>query len=80
MYAKYINGNTIEPFEGKVLIYNGRVYVNPTQDVLVSAGILPLVEGEKVTEVPANCEKMVVYEKRTDCIVVNEILAEVQSE
>ena len=78
MYAKYINGVTIEPFIGKVLVYNGRVFVNPTQEALKSAGYLPVLDGEKVTEIPENCEKRVVYEKRTDCIVVNEILVEVE--
>ena len=80
MFAKYINGNTIEPYTGKVLVYNGRVFVNPTQEALKSAGYLPVLDGEKVTEIPENCEKRVVYEKRTDSIVMNEILVEVQSE
>ena len=80
MYAKYINGIMIEPFVGRVLIYNGMTYVNPTEAHLKSAGYLPLIEGEKVTEIPENCEKRVVYEKRTDSIVMNEILAEVQGE
>ncbi|MBP5428691.1 MAG: hypothetical protein J6Z04_05345 [Clostridia bacterium] len=54
----------LERFSGRVLRRNGRVYVNPKQDVLRAAGYKPLVRDRLPADAGQNDERgvPVVYE------------------
>lgn len=50
-YGKLING-TFEPFVGRYIRHNGRVYTNPSETTLRQLGYKPLVTAEY----PEECE------------------------
>ena len=45
-YGKLING-VFEPFTGRYIRHNGRVYSNPTETTLRALGYKPLSESER---------------------------------
>ncbi|MGM9936894.1 MAG: hypothetical protein ACI38A_06080 [Candidatus Ornithomonoglobus sp.] len=48
-YGKLING-VFEPFTGRYIRHNGRVYSNPTEATLTQLGYKPLTEAERPEE------------------------------
>lgn len=48
-YGKLING-AFEPFTGRYIRYNGRVYTNPSAATLIRLGYKPLNEAERPEE------------------------------
>lgn len=50
MLYKYINENTIEPFEGKILRVNGRIYANPTETTLRQHNYKPLILASQLDD------------------------------
>lgn len=50
MLYKYISEHQIEPFTGRVLRVNGRIYANPSESTLKKNGYKELVMGEPLEE------------------------------
>lgn len=48
-YGKLING-TFEPFVGRYIRHNGRVYTNPSETTLLQLGYKPLVTADMPDE------------------------------
>lgn len=48
-YGKLTNG-VFEPFTGRYIRHNGRVYVNPKEATLIKLGYKPLTEAERPEE------------------------------
>lgn len=55
MLYKYINENQIEPFEGKILRVNGRIYANPSESTLKKNGYKELVMSEPLEDKEGYC-------------------------
>ena len=49
MLYKYIDENTVEPFIGRILRVNGRIYANPSESTLKKNGYKELVKADVET-------------------------------
>ena len=66
MYCKYIDKNTIEPFTGKILKYDGNIYANPTAATLKAHGYKPLIEAAQLDEKEGYYRKMTYTEDKNN--------------
>ena len=59
---KFINENKIEKFKGGFIVYEGKIYTNPTEETLRLAGYKELDEGEMPEYDPATQYVEITYE------------------
>lgn len=63
-----MNGDVFEEFNGRYIRYDGRVYANPSEERLISAGYKPVVE-EEFPEIKDGYDIATVYTETEDGIV-----------
>ena len=67
---KFINENKIEKFKGGFIVYDGKIYTNPTEETLRLAGYKELVESEKPEYNPETQYLEVSYRDGTDITII----------